>query len=131
MKKISCLLSVLLLLALVTKTLGAGQKTDKPATTIEHIRSRVAKLGVGSKARATITVNNSAKVKGYVYSAGDEEFVIRNRKTDAPTRIRYADVKKIDDNRGHSLARNILIAVGIGAAVTLTAVYLAIVRHER
>ena len=74
---------------------------------------------------------DGTKVKGYVYSAGDEDFVIRDRKTDAPTTVRYADVKKIDDNRGHSLARNILIAVGIGAAVTLTAVYLAIVRNKR
>jgi len=131
MKKISCLLSLLLLLAPVTQTLGAGQKPDRQATTIEHVKSRVAKLGVGSKARATITLNDGAKVKGYVYSAGDEDFVIRDRKTDAPTTIRYADVKKIDDNRGHSLARNILIAVGIGAAVTLTAVYLAILRNER
>ena len=131
MKKLSCLLSVLLLLAPVTQTLAARQKTDRPATTIEHIKSRVAKLGVGSKARATITLNDGAKVKGYVYSAGDEDFVIRDRKTDASTSIRYADVKKIDDNRGHSLARNILIAVGIGAAVTLTAVYLAIVRNKR
>ena len=95
------------------------------------MKNRVAKLGVGSKARATITLNDGAKVKGYVYSAGDEDFVIRDRKTDAPTSIRYADVKKVDDNRGHSLARNILIAVGIGAAVTLTAVYLAILRNER
>jgi len=131
LKKISWSLSLLLLLAPVTQTLGAGQKTDRQATNIEHIKSRVAKLGVGSKARATITLNDGAKVKGYVYSAGDEDFVIRDRKTDAPTTIRYADVKKIDDNRGHSLARNILIAVGIGAAVTLTAVYLAILRNER
>ena len=108
MKKISLVLSLLLLLAPVTQTLGAGQKTARQATTKEPIRSRVAKLGVRSKARATITLNDGAKVKGYVYSAGDEDFVIRDRKTDAPTSIRYADVKKIDDNRGHSLARNIL-----------------------
>ena len=131
MKTISWLLSVLLLLAPVTQTLAVGQNTVRQATTIERMKNRVAKLGVGSKARATITLNDGAKVKGYVYSAGDEDFVIRDRKTDAATTIRYADVKKIDDNRGHSLARNILIAVGIGAAVTLTAVYLAILRNER
>src|SRR5947209_4387859 len=131
MKKLSCLLSVLLLLAPVTQTHAAGQKTERQRPAIERIRNRIAKLGVGSKARATITLNDGAKVKGYVYSAGDEDFVIRDRKTDAPTSIRYADVKKIDDNRGHSLARNILIAVGIGTAATLTAVYLAILRNER
>src|SRR5438132_6205575 len=102
MKTISWILSVLLLLAPVTKALAAGQKTEKQATIIERMKNRVAKLGVGSKARATITLNDGAKVKGCVYSAGNEDFVIRDRKTDAPTSIRYADVKKIDDNRGHS-----------------------------
>ena len=108
MKTISWILSVLLLLAPVTQTLAVGQNTVRQATTIERMKNRVAKLGVGSKARATIALNDGAKVKGYVYSAGDEDFVIRDRKTDASTSIRYADVKKIDDNRGHSLARNIL-----------------------
>src|SRR6266571_1651830 len=126
MKRISFLLVLLLLLTPLAQAFAAGQK----ANNLEHVKRSVAKLGVGSKARATITLNNGAKVKGYVYSAGDEDFVIRDRKTDAATTIRYADVKKIDDNRGHSLARNILIAVGIGVAVALTSVYLAIARNE-
>src|SRR6266511_1554009 len=103
MKKISYLLTLLLLLAPLTETLGRAQNTGKQATTVEHLRTRIAKLGVGSKARATITLNDGTKVKGYVYSTADEDFVIRDRKTDAPTTVRYADVKKIDDNRGHSL----------------------------
>jgi hypothetical protein len=56
---------------------------------------------------------------------------MRDRKTGASTTIRYADVAKIDGNRGHSVMRNVLIAVGIGSAVVLTAVYLAILRNER
>src|SRR6059058_2435783 len=131
MKKLSCLLSVLLLLAPVTQTLAARQKTDRPATTIEHIKSRVAKLGVGSKARATITLNDGSKVKGYVYSAGDEDFVIRDRKTDAPTTIKYVDVKSIDDERGHRYANMAILFVGIGAAVTLAAIFGAIAANER
>src|SRR5207245_5871042 len=59
----------------VAHVFAAGQKTEK----LDHVKKSVAKLGVGSKARATITLNNGAKVKGYVYSAGDEEFVIRDR----------------------------------------------------
>ena len=127
MKRISCLLSLLLLLAPVGQVLAAGQKTDN----LEHVKRSVAKLGVGSKARATITLNNSTKVKGYVYSAGNEEFVIRDRKTDAATTVRYADVKSVDDNRGHRNAMLAVIFVGIGAAVTIAAVYGAILRNER
>ena len=131
MKRLVYILSLLLICAPAMRAFAAGQKGDKAASRIEKVKRSVAKVGIGSKARATITLNDGSKVKGYVYSAGDEDFVIRDRKTDASTSIRYADVKKIDDNRGHSLARNILIAVGIGVAVTLTAVYLAILRNER
>lgn len=91
----------------------------------------MAKLGVGSKAKATITLNDGGKVKGYVYSAGDDDFVIRNRDTDAPTTIRYADVKNVDDNRGHRNAKLAVLFVGIGAAVTLAAVFGAIAANER
>ncbi|HMH43089.1 MAG TPA: hypothetical protein VK557_06375 [Pyrinomonadaceae bacterium] len=82
MKRISCLLSLLLLLMPLTQV-WAGQKTDN----LGHVKRNVARLGVGSKARATITLNNGTKVKGYVYTAGDDDFVIRDRKTDAATTI--------------------------------------------
>ncbi len=129
MKKLAYLISLLLVLAPATQTFG--QKTDNALRNIEHAKKSVAKLGVGSKARATITLNDGSKVKGYVYSAGDEDFVIRDRKTDASTTVKYADVKSVDDNRGHSVARNVLIVVGIGAAVTIAAVFGAILRNER
>jgi hypothetical protein len=58
--------------------------------------------------------------------------VIRDKKTDAPTTIRYADVVKVDRHAGgHSIARNILIGVGIGSAVVVIAIVAAIARNER
>jgi hypothetical protein len=128
MKHISGLLAVLLLLAPLSQITALGQ-TQK--SSIDKAKSQIAKLGVGSKARATIKLNDGNKVKGYVYSASDEDFVVRDRKTDAPTTVRYGDVKSVDDNRGHSIARNVLIVVGIGAAVTIAAVFGAIARNER
>jgi len=125
-KRISCLLSLLLLLTPITQVFAAGQKTDN----LEHVKRSVAKLGVGSKARATITLNNGSKVKGYVYSAGDEDLVMRDRKTDAATTIRYADVKNVDDNRGHRNAMLAVIFVAVGAAVTIAAVFGAIARND-
>ena len=126
MKRISCLLSLLLLLTPIAQVFAAGQKTDN----LEHVKRSVAKLGVGSKARATITLNNGTKVKGYVYRAGDEDLVMRDRKTDAATTIRYADVKNVDDNRGHRNAMLAVIFVAIGAAVTIAAVFGAIARND-
>ncbi len=131
MRKLTCLLSALLLLAPALQTVTARAQTGQQTTNIEKIKIQVAKLGVGDKAKATITTKDGAKTKGYIYSAADDEFVMRDRKTNASTTIRYADVTKVDGNRGHSVMRNVLIAVGIGAAVVLTSVYLAIARNER
>ena len=83
------------------------------------------------KARTTVTLNDGSKVKGYVYSAGDEDFVIRDRKTDSPTTVRYADVKNVDDNRGHRNAMLAAILVGAGAAITLAVVFGSIAANER
>ena len=127
MKHTSVVLAVLLLLAPLAQ-LSAGQTQT---SSVDKARSQVARLGVGSKSRATIKLNDGTKVKGYVYSAGDEDFIIRDRKTDAPTTIRYTDVKSVDDNRGHSVARNVLIIVGIGTAITIAAVFGAILSNER
>jgi hypothetical protein len=128
MKHISGLLTVLLLLAPLSQLSVAAQSQRSP---LDKAKSQVAKLGVGSKARATIKLNDGTKVKGYVYSAGDEDFIVRDRNTDAPTTVRYADVRSVDDNRGHSVARIVLIAVGIGAAVTIAAIFGAIAANER
>jgi len=128
MKHISGLLAVLLLLAPLSQMTAAGQTQG---SSVVKARSQVAKLGVGSKARATIKLNNGTKVKGYVYSAGDEDFVVRDSRTDSPTTIRYADVKNVDDNRGHRNAKLAVLFVGIGAAVALAAVFGAIAANER
>jgi hypothetical protein len=128
MKPISGILAVLLWLAPFSQ-ISAATPPQKPAT--DKVKSEVAKLGVGSKARATIKLNDGTKVKGYVYSAGDDDFVIRDRKTDAPTTVHYADVRSVDDNRGHSTARNILIIVAAGSAITIAAVFGAIAANER
>ena len=125
MKKLSYLLTLVLILTPIAHVAA------QTGTNLEHVKKNVAKLGVGSKAKATVTLNNGTKVKGYVYSAGDEDFVVRDSKTDSPTTIRYADVKNVDDNRGHRNAKLAALFVGIGAAVTLALVFGAIAANER
>ncbi len=124
MKKLSSLLSLLLILAPLASVVAQKQ------TNLEHVKKNVARLGVGSKAKATITLADGTKVKGYVYSAGNDDFVVRDRKTDAPTTIRYVDVKNVDDNRGHRNAKLAAIFVAIGAAVTIALVFGAIARND-
>jgi hypothetical protein len=140
-----CLLSCLLLVATIKPV--AAQQADQPgaaveyaaatqptatrqadpqAATVEKVKIKIAKLGVGAKAKATIKLKDGTKTKGYIAQAGDETFVIRDRKTDAPTTIHYTDVAKVEENRGHSTARNIAIGVGIGVGALLLAIAISI-----
>lgn len=139
-----CLLSCLLLLGTIAKPVTA-QHTAQPAAAVElaaaakpaatrqadaplaeKVKIKIVKLGVGAKAKATIKLKDGSKTKGYIAQASEDNFVIRDRKTDAPTTIRYADVAKVEENRGHSTARNIAIGVGIGVGALLLAIAISI-----
>jgi hypothetical protein len=116
-KHLSWLIAGLLFLGPAAQFAAADQKRDKEATTVESVKAQVAKLGLGEKARATITLKDGAKSKGYVARAGDDDFVMRDRKTDNATTIRYADVAKVDGHRGHSTAKTVGISAGVGGGV--------------
>jgi hypothetical protein len=116
---LTCLLASALLLATIALPVAAQQGN---AQTVETIRIKIAKLGVGEKAKATVMLKDGTKAKGYIAQAGDDDFVLRDRKTDAPATIRYVDVAKVESNRGHSTARNIGIGVGIGVGAFLAVV---------
>jgi hypothetical protein len=122
---LSLTIVVTLLSGTVSQPVVAGQ-SSKQAPSIEQTKSKIARLGLGAKAKATIRLKNGTKVKGYIAQAGEDEFVVRDRKTDAPTTISYADVLKVEDNKGHSTARNIAIGVAVGVGAVLAILGLAI-----
>ena len=105
-----------------------GQQEDKQTASFEKIKIQVAKLGVGEKAKVTITLKDGNERKGYISRAGEDDFVVRDRKTDAATTIRYMDVSRVESNRGHSTAKHVAIGVGIGVGAFITAL-LIILAH--
>jgi len=117
----SWVLAVLFLVVPVTRVAA-----QRPQMTADQAKVEVAKLGLGEKARATITLKNGTKIKGYVSRADETDFVIRDRKTDTPTTVNYADVVKVQKNRGHSTARNLAIGIGIGAGALLAIILITI-----
>ena len=110
------------LFALVAQTQLAAPALAAPSRQVlpaAEVRAKVDRAGIGEKARMTVWLRDGRKIKGYVAERRDAEFVLRDRKTDAPTIIPYADVTKLDINRGHSTARNTAIGVSIGAGAVL------------
>lgn len=107
--------------------LAAKTQAENEAQLMETVKVKVARLGVGDKARVTVKFKDGTKLKGYISQAKDSEFIVRDRKTDAPTVVPYRDVARVDSNRGHSTARNIAIgtAVGVGSVLVVLGVLIA------
>lgn len=103
-----------------------AQQSSKSEVSAEAIKTKVARLGVGAKAKATVKLKDGTKIKGYIAQAGQDDFVVRDRKNDSPTTVHYTDVLKVEENRGHSTARNIAIGVAIGVGAFLTIIAIAI-----
>lgn len=107
---------------------AAGKKQAAgDAGLTEQVKVKVARLGVGDKARVTVRLKDGKKLKGYISQAKDEEFVVRDRKTDTPSVVLYRDVERVDSNRGHSTARNIAIGttIGVGSVLTVLAILIS------
>jgi hypothetical protein len=106
----------------VTKT-----QAEKDAQTLEQVKVKVARLGVGERARVTVKFKDGTKLKGYISQVKDDEFIVRDRQTDAPRVALYRDVARVESNRGHSTARNVAIgtAVGVGSVLTVLAILIA------
>jgi len=117
----SWVLAVVFLVVPVTRVAA-----QRPQMTADQAKVEVAKIGLGEKARATITLKNGTKIKGYVSRADETDFVVRDRKTDTPTTVNYSDVVKVQKNSGHSTARNLAIGIGIGAGALLAIILITI-----
>jgi len=122
---LTCLVAAILFITGTSMPVIA-QQTSANGTTIEKIKAKVAKLGVGEKAKATVMLKDGTKKKGYIGQAGNDDFVLRDRKTDSPTTINYSDVSKVESNKGHSTARNLGLGIGIGAGALLAIIFITI-----
>jgi hypothetical protein len=113
-KYVAYLIAGLLLFGPLSRSTQAAPQKDKQPVTVEEVKTKIAKIGLGEKARATITLKDGKKTKGYIARADQDDFVIRDRKSDTPTTIRYADVARVEQNKGHSTAKHVGLGVGIG-----------------
>ena len=118
------LLASVLFVASLSTQVAAQQSYSEEI--VDKVKAKVAKIGVGEKAKATVILKDGTKKKGYIGQAGNDDFVLRDRKTDTPTTIRYTDVSKVESNRGHSTARNLTIGIGIGVGAFLAILLIAI-----
>ena len=94
-----------------------------PVPQAEKIKMKVAKMGTGEKAKAKIKLRSGEKLKGYISSAGENDFVLTDKKSGKATTIAYSDV---DEIKKPGLSQGMKIAIIVGIAVVATAAILAI-----
>jgi hypothetical protein len=112
--------------------IAAVKKTDfyaapapkEPVPQAEKIKMKVAKMGTGEKAKAKIKLRSGEKLKGYISSAGENDFVLTDKKSGKTTTIAYADVDEVGKP---GLSQGTKIALLVVVAVVATAAILAIV----
>jgi hypothetical protein len=120
------LIGLLVFLASGGQVLAQSSGQDE-AKALEKVKAKIAKLGVGEKARAQIKLRNGQKIKGYVSSAGPSDFAFTERKSGTTTTVAYADVV---DVKKPGLSTGAKIGIGAAIGVGVLAVFAALVVHS-
>ncbi|MBV9929206.1 MAG: hypothetical protein JOZ96_29610 [Acidobacteria bacterium] len=85
------------------------------------VRAAVQKLGVGSKARVEVKLQDGTKLRGFLSSAGEDAFTLTDPKTGASRRVAYAEVARVKESRMGFWARASVIALVVGGATAMAA----------
>jgi len=124
MKKYISIILVVAIIILATGVRALAQNTPKdPVQRAQKIKAKVAKLGTGPKAKATVKLNTGEKLKGYISSAGENDFAITDKKAGQTKTLAYTDV---DEIKKPGLSKGTKIALVVGIAAVATAAILAV-----
>lgn len=91
----------------------------------EEVRTKVARLGVGEKARVEVRLRDGWKLEGYVRRAGAQTFDVTEDESGVTIEVAYADVAQIRKRGGGASGTTKALIWGgaaAGAAVVLFAV---------
>ena len=79
----------------------------------EKVKAGVKKLGVGESAHVEVRLRNGNKLKGYIKEAGDDNFVVFDKKAAMTQTVKYEEV---DQLKGKSLSTGAKVAIGFAIA---------------
>ena len=119
------LIASLMLLASSSGVFAQGS-AKRQASPAEKIKAKIARVGVGKKARAQIKLQTGEKIKGYVSSGGENDFAFTEKSSGLTKTVLYSDVTEVKKSGGLSTAAKIGIGLGIGVGVlAIVAVYIS------
>jgi curli biogenesis system outer membrane secretion channel CsgG len=129
MKKV---IAAALACAVVFAASGAGAfaatQAEKDAERLAKVKTKIHRVGTGEKARVSVKMKDGRKLKGYVGESREDDFVLRDTKTDAATTVAFADVaevKKMPPPMSKAQDAIAYIGAGIGAVILVTLIVAA------
>ena len=113
--------AALLVTHLGARPIPVHAQDHRQEKSIERVKAKVAKLGTGEQARVEVTLKDGKRPKGYIYQAGQDEFVITENKTQTNITVAYGEVAEVLRNKGHAKSTAIVLGVtaGVGVIVVL------------
>ncbi|HSE38075.1 MAG TPA: hypothetical protein VLG74_12300 [Blastocatellia bacterium] len=123
LRKSLAMIVAAVLLHMLVQPASAGSKAEKQAKLAAQVKQKLSNFGVGDNARLAVKLRNKAILGGYLESAGEQSFVLKNLKTGESTTIAYTEVTQA---RGHNLSTGAKIAIGIAIGVAAVLIVLAI-----
>lgn len=123
-KYLSIALIGLLIFSAESAYIFAQTKSDNNTAKAENVKAEVMKRVTGGKKRVRVKMLNGAKLKGDISEAGEDSFTLIYAKTKQSDVIAYRDVERVE-GRGLAGGAKIGIIVGVAAAATITALYVA------
>lgn len=118
-------LAVMISGILVSSAIGyqpAHAQTQGATRATEETRAEVQKLGVGTKKRVEVRMQDGNKLRGSISAAGEDTFTITDAKTGQARTLAYTDVARVKKSGGGLSARTWII---LGAAA-VTAVIVGV-----
>ena len=121
MKKV---LAVALACAVVCASSGAhafaSTQAERDAQRLAKVKAKVHRAGTGDKARVEVKLKDGRWLKGYVGESAENDFVLRDMKTDAPTTLAFNDVAEVKRlPLPQTKAQNTMMYVGAGLGAVI------------
>jgi hypothetical protein len=81
------------------------------------VKAQVRKIGIGESFVVRVKLKDGTDLRGYLSQIENDSFTITDKAANKATSVSYGDVRSLK-GKGLPTAAKVLIAVGIGVAVT-------------
>lgn len=121
-KYLSIFVMGLLLNLAIAPAAFASDGAESSAEFAKKVKSEIARLGTGPKAKVNVTLKDGKKIKGYISQLGEDDFTVKKSEKEVGSNILYTEVKQAKGKRGLGGVSQFLIVVGVVIAVTVIVV---------